>query len=56
MIEEESFVELAKTCVRACHVLKTATDGRDIDDLSGPSRRKIDDLGRCVDSNPAPFC
>jgi len=50
MIEEESFVELAKTCVRACHVLKTATDGRDINDLSGPSRRQIEDLGRCVDS------
>ena len=48
MIEEESFVELAKACVRACRVLKTATDGRDINDLSGPSRGQIEDLGRCV--------
>ena len=49
MIEEDPFVELAKTCVRTCHVLKTVTDGRDIDGLSGPSRWQIEDLGRCVD-------
>ena len=49
MIEEDSFVELAKTCVRTCHVLKTMTDGRDIDSFNGPSRRQIEDLGRCVD-------
>lgn len=27
MIEEEPFVELAKTCVRMCHMLKAVTDG-----------------------------
>ena len=49
MTKEDSFVELAKTCVRTCHVLKTVTDGRDTDSLSGPSRRWIEDLGRCAD-------
>jgi len=46
MIEEESFVELAETCIRTCHVLKKITDGRDVDSLSVPSRRQIEDLGR----------
>jgi len=55
MIEEDSFVELAKTCVRTCHVLKTATDGRDVDGLSGPNRRQIEDLGRYVDSANSPL-
>ena len=54
MIEEEPFVELAKTCARACHMLKTATDGRDTDSLGGPSKRQIEDLGRCVDSAQLP--
>jgi len=54
MIEEESFVELAKTCVRTCHVLRKVTDERDADSLSGPSRRQIEDLGRCVDSTQLP--
>jgi len=51
VIEEDSFVELAKTCVRTFHVLRKVTDGRDIDSLSGPIRRRIEELGRCV--NPA---
>jgi len=54
VIEEDLFAELAKTCVRTCHVLKTATDRRDIDSLSGPSRRQIEDLGRCVDPAKPP--
>ena len=54
MIEEDSFVELAKTCVGTCHVLKTATDGRDVDSSSGPGRRQIEDLGRCVDPPQSP--
>ena len=48
-MEEDSFMELAKACVRACHVLKAVTDGRDVDNSSSPSRRQIEDLGRCVD-------
>ena len=54
MIEEDSFVELAKTCVRTFHVLRIVTDGRDIDSLSGPSRRRIEELGRCVDPAQLP--
>ena len=56
MIEEDSFVELAKACVRTCHVLKTVTDSRDLDSSSGPSRRNIEDLERCVDPPQSPFC
>ena len=54
MIEENSFAELAKTCVRAFHVLKIATDRRDIDNSSSP-RRQIEDLGRCVDPAQLPL-
>ena len=54
MIEDDSFVELAKTCVKTCHVLKTVTNGRDIDNSSGPSKRRIEDLGRCVDPAQLP--
>jgi len=51
MIEEDPFVELAKTCVRTCHVLKAVTDGNNIliDGSSGPGRWQIEDLGKCVD-------
>ena len=53
-MEEDSFVELAKACVKAFHVLKTVTDGRDVDSSSSPSRRQIEDLGRCVDPAQPP--
>jgi hypothetical protein len=49
MIDDDAFVELAKCCTRTCHVLKTATEGRSVDSLSGPSKKRIEDLGRCVD-------
>jgi len=48
---EDPFVELAKDCARTCHVLKTVAGGSGVDDLSGPNRKQIEDLGRCV--NPA---
>ena len=32
-----------------CHVLKSVTEGRDLDDLAGPGKKEIEDLGRCVD-------
>jgi hypothetical protein len=49
MIHDDAYLELAKCCVRACHVLKTATEGRSGDSLSGPSKKKIGDLGGYVD-------
>ena len=39
-------MELAKTCARTCHVLKT---------LSGPSEERIMDIGRCVDQTQPPL-
>ena len=48
VVEKDSVVELTRTCVRACHVLKTATDGRNVEGLSDPSQSQIEDFGRCV--------
>ena len=47
MIEEDSFVELTKTCSRACRTLMATGGGAE--SSSGPSKRQIEDLGRCVD-------
>jgi len=55
MIDEDPFVELVKTCAKACHVLKTTSDGKDIESLSDSSRRQIEDLGRCVDPIKPPL-
>ena len=49
MLEEDSFLELAKACVRVCHVLKAVTEREGEGSLSGPSTRRIEDLGRCDD-------
>ena len=46
-VEESSFVELARLCSRACHVLGAATQGREVDRLDDLSL-KIDDFRRCV--------
>ena len=51
MIREDYFVELVKDCIRTCHVLKSVTEGSDVDDLSGglnDSEKGVEDLGRCV--------
>jgi hypothetical protein len=54
MVDDDAYVELAKCCANACHVLKTATEGRSVDSLGGPSRKRIQGLGRCVDpANPS---
>ena len=41
-------MELANDCARVCHVLTSATEGGDVDNLSGPSGERIEDLGRYV--------
>jgi len=48
-IREDYFVELAKELVRMCHVLKSVTEGMDVDNFGGSSEKRIEDLGRCVD-------
>ena len=55
MVEEDSFVELAETCVRTCHVLRTVTDGRDPNSSSGPNKGQIEDLWKCVDPAHPPL-
>ena len=37
-------MELAKDCIRTCHVLKSVTEGSG----GGPDNRGVEDLGRCV--------
>ena len=49
MIGDDAYVELALCCARACHVLKTAPEGKSVDSLSDPSKKQIENLGRCVD-------
>ena len=51
MIDDDALVELAKDCARMCHVLKGVTQGRDLNSLSGPSKRAVEDLRRYA--NPA---
>ena len=48
-MNDDGLVKLAKYCARTCHVLDNATHGRDVDSLSGPSKKAIEDLGRYVD-------
>lgn len=56
MIEDDLFVDLARICVKTCHVLKMLTDGRDVDELSGPDEKQIEVLERCADPvQPSPL-
>ena len=49
MANDDLLVDVAKSCVKTCHVLKTATEGRDVDGLSGPNQ-EIEKLERCAGS------
>ena len=48
MVDDDAFVELAKYCVRVCHVLRTATEGRGMDGLSGPAKNAVEGLEKYV--------
>jgi len=48
MIDDDALVGLAKYCIRACHTLRTATEGRNTDSLSRPVRKAIKDLKKYV--------
>ena len=52
MVDEDLLVDLAKSCIRTCRMLKTVTEGGGVDDLSGLSKQ-IEELERCAD--PARF-
>ena len=47
-MREDPLVELAKDCVKMCHVLKSVAEGRGAGNLAGPGKREIEDLVRCV--------
>ena len=51
MINDDTLVELAKDCAGTCHVLTGVTQERDLNSLSGPSKRAVEDLRRYA--NPA---
>ena len=55
MTEEDSFVELVKTCARTCHVLKTMSEERSVGSLSDLGKEQIEELGRCVDPVQPPL-
>jgi len=55
MIDDVALVELAKYCVRACHVLESATERRGVDSLSEPVKTAVESLKEYV--HPAqPTC
>ena len=43
------FVELAKDCVRMCHMLKAVNEESDMHNFCGSSMNRISDLGRYID-------
>ena len=49
MIDDDALVELVEDCVRACHVLKSATEGRGADSFSVSGQKAVEDFGRYVD-------
>jgi len=48
MVDNDEFVEPAKYCVRACHVLKTATKGKGMDSLNGHTEEATESLEKYV--------
>ena len=44
MVDDSAFAELAKYCFRACHMLKTVTEGRDVDSLNRLAKKAIKNL------------
>jgi len=55
MANDNAFMELAMYCVRACHVLKTATEGRDMHGLNRLTKEAIESLEKYV-VHPNPCC
>jgi len=48
MIDDVGFVELAKYCARACHVLVSATERIGVDSLSEPVKTAVESLKEYV--------
>ena len=42
-------MELSEYCFNMCETLKTAIQGRDVDDLSESERMAFKELERCID-------
>ena len=48
MADDDTFVELAQYCARACHVLKTVTERSSLDASSELVEKAIENLERFV--------
>ena len=55
MVDDDEFVELAKHCARACHVLSAATGRKGVDGLDGPAGKAFKSLERYAIS-VSPLC
>ena len=55
MVDDDALVELVQCCARACLVLKTVTEGEDVDKLSEPVQKAIESLEKYVDSAQSPL-
>ena len=57
VIDDNAFVELAQYCARVCHVLKSATEGRNLDAWSEFVEKATGSLERFVGSvHPSADC
>ena len=48
MVDDEGSVQLCEHLFDVCEALKTAIQGKDVDDLSEPERIALGDLERCA--------
>ena len=48
MADDVEFVELVEYCVRVCHMLKPATEGRDMDSPNGHTEEAIESLEKYI--------
>ena len=55
MVDDDALVELVQCCARVCLVLKTVTEGEDVDNLSEPVQKAIESLEKYVDSALSPL-
>jgi len=55
MIDNKDFVQLSEYFFDVCEMLKTAIQGKNMDDLNEPVRTALKDLERCV-NQPSSSC
>ena len=56
MVDDKDSVQLAEYCFDVCEALKTATQGKNADDLGESVRTALEDSERCVHLGLDPVC